>query len=108
MEDGGAGTAKSKVYKKVQKVVDACLTVMLKLGNPEKGKRRKRLKGTPDKMTKYQRSLFTQMGNITNMLQADWDSRSRGLPYFSLEKRKELERKYEKLKQRWNATFQQA
>lgn len=30
-----------KVYRKVQKVVDACLTVMLKLGNPEKGKRPK-------------------------------------------------------------------
>lgn len=59
-------------------------------------------------LTRYQRSLLTQMSNIMTTLQSDWSDRCHKLPCMTNAERNALERKYNKIKERWNKTFQQA
>lgn len=56
-------------------------------------------------MTKYQKSMFTQMANITARLQSDWYDRCHGLPHLSWLSRNMLEMKYRRLKYRFEDSF---
>ena len=48
------------------------------------------------------------MNNIMVTLQSDWSDRCHKLPCMTNAERNALERKYNKIKERWNKTFQPA